>query len=88
MCDFNVDLLHYKTYYQNREFVDRMFSAFLSLHITISMSQPIQQNISQLILFSQMALCGNLKCSTSDNLAQFLIYTSRSVVNNFDQKHE
>ena len=33
MSDFNMDLRHYETHNQNRDFLDKMFSASLKLHI-------------------------------------------------------
>ena len=35
MGDFNIDLLHYESYIQTREFLDKIYFGSLTLHITI-----------------------------------------------------
>ena len=81
--DFNLDLLHYETHNQCRDFLDKMFSASLKPHITTStqttsQSKTLIDNIFTNVLDEDI-VCGNLTCSTSDHLAQFLIYTNEPV---------
>ena len=82
MSDFNMDLRHYETHSQTREFLDKMFSASLKLHITAPtritpQSKTLIDNIFTNFLDKDIA-CGNLTCFTSDRLAQFLIYTNKT----------
>ena len=84
MGDFNVDLLHYKTHNQSRDFLDKMFPALLKPHITTPtwitpLSKTLIDNIFTNLLDEDI-VCGNLTWSTSDHLAQFLIYTNKAVI--------
>lgn len=72
MGDFTLDLLYYNTHSPSREFLNKMFSASLSLHFTNGLDDN--------------CICGNLKYSNSDHLAEFLIYNSKPMVKTFDQK--
>ena len=86
-----MDLLYYKTHSPSREFLNKMFSASLLLHITIparviSDSKTLIHNIFTNGL-DDNSICGNfVECSLSDHLAQFLIYNSKTMVKTFDQK--
>ena len=68
MGDFNLDLLHYETHNQSRDFFDKMFSASLKLHIAIPFrvapwSKTLTDNIFTKFLDEDI-VCGNL-ASTS-----------------------
>ena len=85
MGDFNVDLLHYETHNQSRDFLDKMLSASLKPHITTPTwvtprSKTLIDNIFTNLLDKDI-VCGNLTCPTLDHLAQFLIYTNKAVSN-------
>ena len=88
--DFNLDLLHYETHSQSIEFLDKNVSASLFLHITIpTRVTPCSKTLIDNIFINDLGeifICGNLTYSISDHLAQFLIYTSNLMVNNFHQK--
>ena len=82
MGDFNLDLLHYETHNQSRDFFDKMFSASLKLHIAIPFrvapqSKTLTDNIFTKFLDEDI-VCGNL-ASTSEYIAQFLIYINKAV---------
>ena len=83
MGDFNVDLLHYETQSQSINFLHKMFSASLKQHITTPTritprSKTLIHNIFTDFLDEDI-VCGNFTCSTSDHLAQFLIYTNKTL---------
>ena len=83
MGDFNVDLLHYETYIQSRDFLYKMFAASLKPLITTPtqitpQSKILIDNICTNFLDEDIE-CGNLTCFTSDHLSQFLIYTNKVV---------
>ena len=83
MGDFNVDLLHYETQSQSINFLHKMFSASLKPHITTPTritprSKTLIHNIFTDFLDEDI-VCGNFTCSTSDHLAQFLIYTNKTL---------
>ena len=87
MGDFHVDLLHYETHNQSREFLDKMFSASLKSHISTPTritprSKTLINNIFTSFLDEDF-VCGKLTCSTSNHLAQFLIYINKTLI---DQK--
>ena len=90
MDDFNVDLLHYETHSLTSEFSDKMFSTSLSPHIATPMRvTPRSKTLIDSIFtngLDENSISGNLTCSISDHLAQFLVYTNKSMVSNFDQK--
>lgn len=83
MDDFNVDLLHYETHSQRGEFLDKIFSASLSPHITIpTRVTPRNKTLINIIFTNGLddnSNCGNCKFSSPDHLAQFLIYSSKPV---------
>ena len=85
MGDFNLDLLHYETNNQSRDFLNKMFSASLKPHIaTPSRITPRSKTLIDNIFTNFLdvdIVCGNLTCFTSDHLAQFLIYTNKTVYN-------
>ena len=83
MGDFNVDLLHYENHNQSRDILDKKFSASLKPHITTPTritpwSKTLIDNTFANFLDEDI-LCGNLTCSTNDHLAQFLIYTNKTL---------
>ena len=83
MGDFNVDLLHYETQSQSINFLHKMFSASLKPHITTPTritprSKTLIDNTFANFLDEDI-VCGNLTCSTSNYLAQFLIYTNKTL---------
>ena len=83
MGDFNMDLLHYETHNQSRDFLDKMFSASLKPHITTPtritpQSKTLIDNIFTNFLDEDIA-CGNVTCCTSDHLDQSLIYTNKTL---------
>ena len=68
MGDFNVDLLHYETHNQSRDFLDKMLSASLKPHITTPTrvtprSKTLIDNIFTNLLDKDI-VCGNLTCPT------------------------
>ena len=84
MSNFNVNLLHYVTHSQSRVIFDKMFSTPLYAHIIILMrvtqcSKTLIDNIftNSTNSLDDNSVCGNLTCSISDHVAQFLIYTSK-----------
>ena len=83
MREFSVDLLHYETHNQSRDFLDKMFSASLKPHITrptriTHRSKTIVDNI--FTNFSdEDVVFWNLTYSTSDHLAQFWIYPNKTL---------
>ena len=80
--DFNIDLLHYETDYQTRNFLDRMYSNSLAPKITIPTRLTTHLKILIDNIFDtnndENSIAGNLTTRISDHLAQFLIYTNRS----------
>ena len=79
--DFNIDLLHYETDYQTRNFLDKMYANSLACKITIP--TRLTTNSKTLIdVFDtntdENSIAGNLTSPISDHLTQFLIYTNRS----------
>ena len=76
--DFNIDLLHYESHIQTREFLDKIYFGLLSPHITIPTritprSRTLIDNIFTNTV-DEPSISGNLMCSISDHLARFLIY--------------
>ena len=75
MGDFNMDLLHYETHNQSRDFLDKMLSASLKPHITTPtqitpQSKTLIENNFTYFLDEDI-VCGNLTCSTSIHIKQF-----------------
>ena len=84
MGDFNV-VLHYETHNQSRDFLDKMFSASSKPHISTPTritprSKTLINNIFTSFLDEDF-VCGKLTCSTSNHLAQFLIYINKTLIN-------
>ena len=82
MGDSNIDLLHYESHIQTREFLDKIYFGLLSPHITIparitSRSRTLIDNIFTNTV-DEPSISGNLMCSISDHLAQFLIYPEQN----------
>ena len=80
--DFNIDLLHYETDYQTRNFLDKMYSNSLAPKITIptrltTHSKTLIDNFFDTNT-DENSNAGNLTSPISDHLAQFLTYTNRS----------
>ena len=80
--DFNIDLLHYETDYQTRNFLDKMYSNSLAPKITIptrltTHSKTLIDNLLDTNT-DENSIAGNLTIPISDHLPQFLIYTNRS----------
>ena len=88
----NVNLLHYETQIQSREFLDKTFSASLLPHIAIPTRVTPRSKILIDNIFTNSlelnSLFGNIICSISNHLAQYLIYISKPVINNFNQKEK
>ena len=80
--DFNIDLLHYESHIQTREFLDKIYLGSLSPHITIpSRITPRSRTLIDNIFTNTVdepSISGNLMCSISDHLAQFLIYPEQN----------
>ena len=80
MCDFNIDLdlLHYESHIQTREFLDKIYFGSLTPHITIPIritprSRALINNIFTNAV-DEPSISGNLMCLISHHLGQFLIY--------------
>ena len=78
MVDFNIDLLHYESYIQTREFLGKIYFGSLTLHITIPTKiTPHSRTLIDNIFMNTVdepSISGNLMCYISDHQAQFLIY--------------
>ena len=79
--DFNIDLLHYELHIQTREYLDKIYFGLLT-RITIPTriiprSRKLIDNIFTNTV-DQPGISGNLMCSISDHLAQFLIYPKQN----------
>ena len=81
---FNVDLLHYESNNSTREFLDLMFSASLTLQITIPTRSTVRSRTLIDNIFTnsveENSTSGNLECCISDHLAQFLIFPNQRVL--------
>ena len=80
--DFNIDLLHYETDYQTRNFLDKTYSNCLSSKVTIptrltTHSKTLIDNIFDTNI-DENSIAGSLTTPVSDHLALFLIYTNRT----------
>ena len=83
MGHFNMDLLHYETHNQSRDFLDKMLSASLKPHITTHtqitpQSKTLIENNFTYFLDEDI-VCGNLTCSTSISIKQFKNLDKRKV---------
>ena len=86
MGDFNIDLLHYESHNQTREFLDKIYFGSLTPHITIptritSRSRTLIDNIFTNTV-DELSISSNLMCPLSDHLAQFLIYLKQNAKKN------
>lgn len=76
MDDFNVDLLHDEAHSQRGEFLDKIFLASLSPHITIpTRVTPRNKTLIDIMFTNGLddnSICGNLTCSISAHLVQSL----------------
>ena len=86
MGDFNIDLLHYESHIQTREFLDKIYFGSLTPHITIptritSRSRTLIDNIFTNTV-DELSISSNLMCPLSDHLAQFLIYLKQNAKKN------
>ena len=79
--DFNIDLLHYETDYQTRNFLDKMYSDSLAPKITIPRRLTTHSKTLTYNIFDtntdENSIAGNLTSPISEHPAQFLIYTNR-----------
>ena len=90
ICDFNIDLLHYESHIQNREFLDKIYFGSLAPHITI----PTRITLGSITMIDNIftntvdepSISGNLLCSTSDHPAQFLIYPKQNAKKYLNEK--
>ena len=88
MGDFNMDLLHYETHNQSRDFLDKTIikttlKPSLKPHITTPtritpQSKTLTDNIFTNFLDEDI-VCGNVTCCTSDHPGQSLIYTNKTL---------
>ena len=92
MGDFNVDLdlLHYESHIQTREFLDKIYFGLLTPHITIPTritprSRTLINNIFTNTV-DEPSVSGNLMCSISDHLGQFLIYPKQNAKKCLNEK--
>ena len=88
--NFNIDLLHYESHIQTREFVDKIYFGSLSPYITIPnritpRSRTLIDNIFTNTV-DEPSISGNLMCSISDHLAQFLIYPEQNAKKSLNKK--
>ena len=76
--DFNIDLPHYESHTQTRQFLDKRYFGSLTPHITIPTKiTPRFRTLIDKIFTNNVdkpSISGNLMCSFFDHLAQFLIY--------------
>ena len=90
LCDFNNDLLYYESHIQTREFLDEIYFGSLSPHITIpTRITPCSRTLIDNIFTNTVdepSISGNLMCSISDHLAQFLIYPEQNAKKCLDEK--
>ena len=88
--DFNIDLLHYESHIQTREFLDKIYFGSLSPHITIpTRITPRSRTLIDNIFTNTMdepSISGNLMCSISDHLAQFLIHPEQNAKKCLNEK--
>ena len=80
--DFNIDLLHYESHIQTKQFLDKIYFGSLTPHITIPTkitprSRTLIDNIFTNTV-DEPSISANLMCSISDHLAQFLIYPKQN----------
>ena len=88
--DFYIDLLHYELHIQTRVFLDKIYFGSLSPHITIPTritprSRTLIDNIFANTV-DEPSIRGNLMCSISDHLAQFLIYPEQNAKECLNEK--
>ena len=86
----NIDLLHYESHNQTREFLDKIYFGSLSPHITIPnritpRSRTLIDNIFTNTV-DEPSISRNLMCSISDHLAQFLIYPEQNAKKCLNEK--
>ena len=92
MGDFNVDLdlLHYESHIQTREFLDKIYFGLLTPHITIpTRITPRSRTLINNIFTSTVdepSVSGNLMCSISDHLGQLLIYPKQNAKKCLNEK--
>ena len=88
--NLNIDLLHYESHIQTREFVDKIHFGSLSPHITIpNRITPRSRTLIDKIFTNTVdepSISGNLMCSISDHLAQFLIYPEQNDKKSLNKK--
>ena len=74
--DFDIDLLHYELHIQAREFLDKIYFGLSSPNITIPTRITPRSRTSFDNIFTNIvddhSISGNLMCSISDHLAQFI----------------
>ena len=73
LSDFNIDMLHYESHIQTREFLDKIYFGLLSPHITLpTRITPCSRTLIDNIFTNTVdepSISGNLMCSISDHLA-------------------
>ena len=90
MGDFNIDLLHYEYHIQTRELLDKIYFGSLTPHITTptrinARSRALIDNIFTNTV-DKPSISGNLMCSISDYLGQFLIYLKQNAKKCLNEK--
>ena len=90
--DFNIDLLHYESHIQTKEFSDKIYFGSLTPHITIPTrvtphSRTLIDNIFTNTV-DEPSISGNLMYSISDHLAQFLIYPQQNAKKCLKEKNK
>ena len=90
MADFNIDLLNYESYIQTKEILDKIYFGSLTPRITIpTRIAPHSRTLTDNVFTNTMdepSINGNLMCSISDHLAQFLIYPKQNAKKYLDEK--
>ena len=84
-------MLHYEFHIQTRAFIDKIYFGSLSPQITIPTritprSRILIDNISLTDTVDESSASGNVMCSISDHLAQFLIYPEQNAETSLHEK--